>query len=167
MKTVTDAGNAAGEPVSFATNTLEIAVPKGNPGRITGLADFADADKTIALCAPQVPCGAAATTVFEQAGITPRPDTLESDVKATLQKVQLGEVDAALVYRTDVIAAGDQVEGIEFPEAKEAVNSYPIVVVRTSSVPSPGTSQLAQQFVDFVVSADGERVLTAAGFGRP
>ncbi|HET9646806.1 MAG TPA: molybdate ABC transporter substrate-binding protein [Microlunatus sp.] len=167
MKTVSDAGNIAGQPVTFATNTLEIAVPKGNPGRITGLTDFADADKTIALCAPQVPCGAAATTVFDEAGITPRPDTLESDVKATLQKVQLGEVDAALVYRTDVIAAGDQVEGIEFPEASRAVNTYPIATVKASPTRPAGTAELAQQFVDYVVSPAGERVLTAAGFARP
>ncbi|GAA3618769.1 molybdate ABC transporter substrate-binding protein [Microlunatus ginsengisoli] len=162
MKTVTDAGNNAGEPVSFATNTLEIAVPKGNPGHITGLKDFADESKTIALCAQQVPCGAAATKVFALAGITPKPDTLESDVKATLQKVQLGEVDAALVYKTDVIAAGDQVEGIEFPEAAKVVNNYPITTLKAATSP-----EVAQAFVDYVVSPQGEQVLGKAGFGQP
>lgn len=162
MKTVTDAGNNASAPVTFATNTLEIAVPKGNPGNITGLKDFADESKKIALCAPEVPCGAAAKQVFAEAGITPKPDTLESDVKATLQKVQLGEVDAALVYKTDVIAAGDKVEGITFPEAAKVVNNYPIATLKAATSP-----ELAQAFVDYVVSPDGEQVLTKAGFGQP
>ena len=162
MKTVTDAGNNASTPVTFATNTLEIAVPKGNPGHITGLKDFADESKKIALCAPEVPCGAAAKQVFAEAGITPKPDTLESDVKATLQKVQLGEVDAALVYKTDVIAAGDKVEGITFPEAAKVVNNYPIATLKAASSP-----ELAQAFVDYVVSPEGEQVLTKAGFGQP
>jgi molybdate transport system substrate-binding protein len=162
MKTVTDAGNNASTPVTFATNTLEIAVPKGNPGHITGLKDFADESKKIALCAPEVPCGAAAKQVFAEAGITPKPDTLESDVKATLQKVQLGEVDAALVYKTDVIAAGDKVEGITFPEAAKVVNNYPVATLKAASSP-----ELAQAFVDYVVSPAGEQVLTKAGFGQP
>ena len=66
------------------------------------------------MCAPQVPCGAAAIKVFALAKISPQPDTLEQDVKATLQKVASDEVDAALVYKTDVIAAEDRVDGIEF-----------------------------------------------------
>jgi molybdate transport system substrate-binding protein len=161
MKAVTDAGGAD-PPVDFVSNTLQIAVPRGNPGRVTGLADFADADRTIALCAPQVPCGAAAATVFRAAGITPRPDTLEQDVKAALAKVAADEVDAALVYRTDVIAATDTVEGIEFPESAQAVNRYPIAVLTRSARP-----QAAQAFVDHVRSPEGQAVLTKAGFARP
>jgi molybdate transport system substrate-binding protein len=130
METVTGAGEAA-EPEVFARNTLQIAVPAGNPADVTGLADFADEDLAIALCAEQVPCGAAARRVFEASGVVPSPDTLEQDVKAALSKVTLGEVDAALVYRTDVLAAGDEVEGIAFPEAQEAVNDYPLVVLGT------------------------------------
>ena len=161
MKTVTDAGGASG-PVDFVSNTLQIAVPDGNPGGITGLQDFADESKTIAVCAPQVPCGAAAEKVFAAAKITPRPDTLEQDVKATLAKVSADEVDAALVYRTDVIAASDDVEGIEFPEAASAVNTYPIAVLTES-----GTAEVAQAFVDYVLSADGQAVLEQAGFAKP
>jgi molybdate transport system substrate-binding protein len=86
-------------------NRLEIAVPKGNPSKITWLADFG------ALCAQQVPCGAAAKKVFEAAKITGKPDSLEQDVKAALTKVSLGEVDAALVYKTDVQAAAGKVDG--------------------------------------------------------
>jgi len=162
MKTVTDAGAAQGEPVVFVRNRLQIAVPEGNPGAVNALADFADADKTIALCAEQVPCGAAALKAFAAAGITPAPDTLEQDVKATVTKVELGEVDAALVYRTDVLAAGDAVEGIDFPEAEGAINDYPIVTL--SAAPN---TEAAQAFVDFILSPNGQRVLEAAGFDLP
>jgi molybdate transport system substrate-binding protein len=161
MRTVTDAGGAAA-PVDFAANTLQIAVPKGNPGTISGLADFADEGRTIALCAPQVPCGAAAEQVFAAARITPRPDTLEQDVKATLAKVAADEVDAALVYRTDVLAAPDEVEGIDFPEAASAVNTYPIAVLTESEA-----AGVAQAFVDYVRSPQGRSVLTEAGFAQP
>jgi molybdate transport system substrate-binding protein len=162
MAQVSDAGDAAGKPVTFARNTLEIAVPAGNPANVTGLADFANKDLTIALCAPEVPCGAAADKVFAAAKVTPAPDTLEADVKATLAKVTLGEVDAALVYQTDVIAAGDKVEGIEFPEAADAVNDYPIAVLAASRRPAT-----AQGFVDLVLSAAGQKVLSEAGFQLP
>jgi molybdate transport system substrate-binding protein len=162
MAQVSDAGDTAGQPVTFVRNTLEIAVPAGNPAKVTGLADFAKKDLTIALCAPEVPCGAAADKVFAAAKVTPAPDTLEADVKATLAKVTLGEVDAALVYKTDVIAAGDKVEGIEFPEAADAVNDYPIAVL--ADAPKPAT---AQAFVDLVMSAAGQKVLTEAGFQLP
>ncbi|MCW2583040.1 MAG: Molybdate-binding protein, partial [Klenkia sp.] len=125
MTVVTDAGLAEGDPTVFTENVLEIAVPEGNPADVTGIDDFANADLTLAICAPDVPCGAAAEQVFEAAGVTAQPDTLEEDVRAALTKVELGEVDAALVYRTDVRAAGDAVEGFEFPEAADAVNGYP------------------------------------------
>jgi molybdate transport system substrate-binding protein len=162
MQQVSDAGAVAGEAAVFVRNSLEIAVPADNPARVTGLADFAKKPLTIALCAPEVPCGAAATKVFEIAGITPAPDTLEADVKATLAKVTLGEVDAALVYKTDVQAAGDKVEGIDFPEAAQAVNDYPIAVLKDSK-----DAATAQAFVDLVRSAQGGSVLSAAGFDRP
>ena len=161
MKTVTDAG-AAEAPTTFVSNTLEIAVPKGNPHKITGLADFADKNRRIALCDPSVPCGAAAQKVFAAAKITAAPDTLEADVKATLQKVSRDEVDAALVYRTDVLASSDTVDGIEFPEAKLAVNLYPIATLKASK-----NADLAKEFVDYVLSPDGQAVLIKAGFGKP
>ncbi|MEU4804662.1 molybdate ABC transporter substrate-binding protein [Actinosynnema sp. NPDC023587] len=155
---VVDAGGITATPVVFARNRLRIAVPAGNPGRITGLADFGRAELGIALCAEQVPCGAAAKRAFEAAGVTPRPDTLEQDVKAVLTKVRLGEVDAALVYRTDV-AATAEVEGISFPEADEAVNDYPIAPLATA----PNAAG-ARAFVAHVLSDRGRAVLAAAGF---
>jgi molybdate transport system substrate-binding protein len=161
MQTVTAAG-AADAPRDFVSNTLEIAVLKGNPRKITGLEDFADDSKRIALCAPQVPCGAAAIKVFAAAKIIPKPDTLEQDVKATLQKVASDEVDAALVYKTDVIATGDEVDGIEFDEARQAINTYPIATLKDSK-----NSLLAKAFVDYVLSPEGQAVLANAGFAKP
>jgi molybdate transport system substrate-binding protein len=161
MKIVSDAG-AADDPTNFASNTLQIAVPKNNPHKITGLHDFADRSARIAICAPQVPCGAAAIKVFALAKISPQPDTSEQDVKATLQKVASDEVDAALVYQTDVIAAKDQVDGIGFPEAQQAINIYPITTLKVSK--SPAT---AKAFVDYVLSPEAQAVLGKAGFAKP
>lgn len=160
MKMVSDAGNV-GHPTIFATNTLEIAVPPGNPGKITGLADFANSSKKTAVCAPQVPCGAAAQQVFAAAGIKAKPVSYETDVKAALQKVEQNEVDAALVYKTDVAAAGNKVEGITFPEAQKVINKYPIAAVKDSRNPAT-----AAAFVSYV-TGPGERVLHQAGFGAP
>ncbi len=159
MAVVTDAGLADGEPEVFTANVLEIAVPPGNPGEVTGPADFARAELALAVCAPDVPCGAAAEEVFAIAGVTPQPDTLEEDVRAALTKVELGEVDAALVYASDVASAGDAVEGIAFPEAAEAVNEYPLCVLQEA--PNPDA---AAAFVELVLSDEGQRALADAGF---
>lgn len=162
MKVVTAAGLGQGAPKVFAENVLEIAVPQGNPAHVTGLKDFANASLTLAVCAPAVPCGAAAQKVFQAAGVDAKPDTLEEDVKAALTKVQLGEVDAALVYTTDVKAAGTKVQGIAFPEADDAVNQYPIVALKTAPNPAAATA-----FVALVNSAQGKKALEQAGFRAP
>ncbi|MBB5625963.1 molybdate ABC transporter substrate-binding protein [Sphaerisporangium krabiense] len=161
MKTVTDASLAAA-PATFVRNRLEIAVPAGDPAKVDDLKDLADPKVKVALCAPQVPCGAAALKALDAAGLKVTPVTLEQDVKATLTKVRLGEVDAALVYRTDVLAAGGEVKGIDFPEAGKAINDYPIAAL--TAAPAPG---LAEQFVDLVLSPQGKDVLAKAGFETP
>src|SRR3954451_20326091 len=162
MTLVTDAGLQAEDPAVFTGNVLEIAVPKGNPGNVTGLADFGNADLTLAVCAPAVPCGAAAEAVFADAGITAQPDTEDEDVKAALTKVQLGEVDAALVYATDVRAAGSDVTGIPFPEAEQAINKSPVATLKAA--PNPAA---AKAFLALVRSDAGQKALTAAGFRKP
>ncbi|HSV67298.1 MAG TPA: molybdate ABC transporter substrate-binding protein [Mycobacteriales bacterium] len=162
MDTVTRAGEARGDPQVFASNVLAIAVPPGNPARVAGLADLARPGVKVALCAVQVPCGAAATKLLAADGVVVRPVTLERDVKAALTKVELGEVDAALVYRTDVRAAGGKVTGIEIPDAAKAVNRYPIVVLSGAK-----NATAAQAFVDYVRSDAGRQVLGDAGFTLP
>ncbi len=161
MKTVVDAGDASG-PVVFVRNRLQIAVPADNPGKVTGLADLTRPDLKIALCAPKVPCGTAAAKAFAAAGLTPSVDTEEQDVKAALSKVTLGEVDAALVYRTDVLAAGTKVTGIAFPEADRAINDYPIAATTAAE-----NTEGAAAFVAYVLSPEGQAVLAAAGFDSP
>lgn len=162
MSQVVGAGDAVGEPTVFVRNVLEIAVPKGNPAGVAGLADLAKQGVKVALCAKEVPCGSAAQELFSKAGITPHVSTYEEDVKAVLTKVELGEVDAGLVYRTDVKAAGEKVEGIDFPEADTVVNSYPIVALKAA--PNPAA---ARAFVEYVLSDAGQAVMGAAGFTSP
>jgi molybdate transport system substrate-binding protein len=162
MKTVTDAGDGDGTPVTFVRNQLVIAVPKGNPKGVTGLADLTKPGVKVALCAVQVPCGAAAKKALDAAKVALTPVTLEQDVKSALAKVKLGEVDAALVYRTDVKAALTDVDGIEFPESAGAVNDYPIIALK-AAVNQAG----ARAFVAYVLSAKGMTVLTQAGFQAP
>jgi molybdate transport system substrate-binding protein len=158
MSTITDAGAAAGTPATFARNQLVIAVAEGNPHRITGLSGLSAVK--VAVCAPQVPCGTAAATVLTGRGVT--PVTREQDVRAALAKVRLGEVDAALVYRTDARAAASDVDGVEFPESARAVNDYPIVALAEA----PNAAGAAA-FVAYVRSGAAQRVLADAGFQRP
>jgi molybdate transport system substrate-binding protein len=162
MASDTAAGLVEADPPVFATNTLEIAVAPGNPRHITSVADLARTGLQVVLCAPQVPCGAAAETALAAAAITVRAASQEQNVTAVLTKVAAGEADAGLVYATDVRAATGTVDGVTFPEAKNAVNAYPIAVLRDA--PSP---VLAQAFVDLVLSAQGQRVLESYGFGAP
>ena len=165
MATVTDAGLADGTPTVFATNTLEIVVAPGNPTTITSLADLAalsTAGGKVVLCAPEVPCGAAAHKVLDGVGLTLTPVSQEQNVKAVLTKVQTGDADAGLVYRTDVLAAGDTVEGVEFPEAATAVNEYPIVMLTTTE-----NEDVARAFVDLVLSDAGQKILSDLGFTAP
>lgn len=156
------AAGAATTSTPFAENVMEIAVPPKNPGNITRLSDLARPGVTVALCQAAVPCGATAAKVFENAKLTVRPVTEEADVKAALAKVSLGEVDAGVVYVTDVLAAGEAVKGIEIPADVNASTTYPIAPLTASR-----NGALARAFVDYVLSAEGRQVLTAAGFQAP
>ncbi|GAA1804699.1 molybdate ABC transporter substrate-binding protein [Agromyces neolithicus] len=158
------------EPVDFATNLLEIAVAPGDPLGIDGLDDLADgatetADGlpiTVVLCAPEVPCGAAAQALIADAGIIVRPASEEQNVTAVLTKVKRGEADAGLVYATDVAAAGGEVDGVEIENADAATNVYPITALTGAANP-----EAARAFVEFVTSGEGRAVLASFGFGSP
>jgi len=162
MGTVTKTGDAIGTPQVFAKNELEIAVAPGNPLHIAGLTDLTESSVKFAVCAPTVPCGAAETKAFAAARLTPHPVTFEQDVASVLTKLELGEVDAGMVYQTDVKSAGSKVTGVNFPEAASAINTYPIVVVKDAKNPVA-----ADAFVAYVLSATGQAVLHAAGFQQP
>lgn len=152
----------AGDPVDFASNTLEIAVPPGNPARIASLKDLTRSGVKVVVCAPEVPCGSAAGKVEQAAGIDIKPVSEEQNVTDVLGKVIAGEADAGLVYVTDVKGAGDKVEGVEFTESSAAVNTYPIAALKSSK-----NAALAAAFVQAVTGESGQSVLAAAGFAKP
>ena len=158
MKTVTDAGLAAGTPTIFATNVLQIATAPGNPKGIAAFADLAKPDLKVVVCAPQVPCGAAAEKIEKATGVTLTPVSEEADVKSTLGKVTSGDADAGLVYVTDVSAAKGSVQGVSFPEANQATTNYPITVLKNAPQARAGAA----------VRRPGDRDRTGSGCsGQP
>jgi molybdate transport system substrate-binding protein len=159
MDQVVEAGGVEGEPEVFARNRLQIVVPAGNPGDVGGLDDFADADLLIGLCAEEVPCGQFGREALANAGVTPAQDTDEPDVRSLLTKVEAGDLDAGLVYTTDVLAAGDDVEGIEIPEEDNVIADYPLAALSATADP-----HVAEAFVAFVLSGEGQDILASYGF---
>lgn len=146
----------------FATNTLQIAVPPDNPAGIESLEDLAGDGVQAAFCAEEVPCGSATVAALEASGLEITPVTYEEDVRSVLTKVEMGEVDAGLVYATDVISAQGRVQGLDFPQAQEVVNDYPTGVLAGSDAP-----ELAAAWIEAVTSDEGAAVLGDAGFGTP
>ncbi|MDT7639665.1 MAG: molybdate transport system substrate-binding protein [Pseudonocardiales bacterium] len=162
MATVSKAGLVSGDPSVFVTNVLQIAVAPGDPKGIHTFADLTKPDLKVVVCAPQVPCGSAATQVEKATGVTLKPVSQEVDVRSALSKVSTGDADAALVYVTDVKSSKGKVEGVDFPEAAKALNQYPIAVLKNAP-----NADLAAKFVALVRGADGQQVLKNAGFGTP
>lgn len=162
MDQVAEAGEVEGEATIFVSNLLQIAVPAGNPAGVAGLADFADEELLIGLCAEDVPCGDFGRQALDNAGVTPAIDTNEPDVRALLTKIEAGELDAGITYVTDVRSTGEKVEGIDIPADQNVVAAYPIAAL--ASAPNPVG---ARAFVDFVLSPDGQAILTSYGFSSP
>lgn len=156
MSRIVDSGRTASDPTVFATNRLAIAVPAGNPLGILGFDDLVARDLDVAVCAVEVPCGAYTEMVV---GTTPlAPVSFERSVRGVMTKVLLGEVDAGIGYRTDVIAE-PHLDSVPFPQAADVVAAYPIVVVDGGSG--------AGEFVDFVTGERGREILVEGGFGPP
>ncbi|GAA1762339.1 molybdate ABC transporter substrate-binding protein [Nocardioides hankookensis] len=162
MDKLVDGDLADGDAQDFATNTLEIATPPDNPAGVASFQDLAKKGLQLVVCAPEVPCGAATRTMADNLGVTLTPVSEEQSVTDVLAKVTSGEADAGVVYVTDVKAAGDTVTGVTFPESGDVVNTYPIVPVADSK-----ESDLASEFVDFVLGDTGQGILQDAGFGQP
>ena len=160
MQKVVDANLATG-PALFATNTLVIAMPQGNPGEVEDLSDLGDDSVTVVLCAPEVPCGAASQMLLANTGVIVTPSSLEQNVTAVLTKVAAGEADAGLVYATDV-RGRDDVDSVVPEGAADVVNEYPIVAL--AGAPHP---EAAVAFAEFVLSPAGQQVLAELGFGSP
>ncbi len=162
MTAVVDEGLNDSEPVTFATNVLEIAVSSEAEGEVTTIDDFANEDLLLGLCAEDVPCGTFAVELFDNAGITPSIDTFEPDVRALLGKVESGELDAGIVYHSDVVASAGGVIGAEIPEDQNVVAAYPIATLTEAT-----DAEWAQAFVDFVLSDSGQEILQTYGFAAP
>lgn len=162
MDKVVEAGEVAGASQIFVRNLLQIAVPAGNPAGITGLEDFGRDELLIGLCAEEVPCGDFARQVLAGANVTPAIDSNEPDVRALLTKIEEGELDAGIVYVTDVTSTKGAVDGIDIPEDQNVVANYPIAVLTNS--PNP---EAAAAFVAFVLSEEGQAILASYGFAAP
>lgn len=161
MDQVVEAGEAVDLQI-FATNLLQIAVPAGNEAGVTGLADFANDDLLIGLCAEAAPCGDFGRQALENAGVTPAIDSNEPDVRALLTKIEAGELDAGIVYLTDIPSTAGTVEGIDIPEEHNVAANYPIAVMLNA--PNP---RAADAFVAFVLANEGQAILREFGFGSP
>lgn len=174
MQKVADAGLVDGQAWPFATSSLEIVVAPGNPFGIETLADLAGpADRGVArgapvvvLCAPEVPCGAAAHKLLDRDGVVLAPASEEQNVTAVLQKVIAGEADAGLVYRSDVLRSGGKVLGIEIPRSVEAAGTYMIApLVVSGAAAGSGSGEAARAFVEFVRSDSAHELFAQLGFG--
>ena len=160
MQAVVDAGLVAGGPVTFATNTLAIAVPAGNPAGVAGLSSLAEESLFVGLCAPGVPCGDLARSALADADVVPAVDSEEPDVRALLTKVAAGELDVGIVYATDVAAQAGAVDALPVPDSP--TTRYPAAVLADAPAPD-----VAQAFVAFLGSDEGRALLVARGFGAP
>jgi molybdate transport system substrate-binding protein len=160
MDKAVQGGVIDGTPTVFATNKLTIAVAPGNPKNLKTFADLAQGGLTVVVCATQVPCGSATQKVEKNTGVTLKPASEEQDVKQVLTKVESGDADAGLVYVTDANTAGGKVAQVDFPESAQAINNYPIAAVKDAP-----QADLAKQFEQFVLGAQGQQELAKVGFG--
>jgi molybdate transport system substrate-binding protein len=153
----------AGLPLLFAKNTMAIAMPSDNPANIASLADLTRPDVLVAVCDVAVPCGSAARDLFKRNNIVVNPVTRELDVRSVLGKVLSGEVDAGIVYATDVRAAGTRISSVPIPAASNVTTTYPIATVVDSA--NPVTARAFVAYVRYTSSAQG--ILRAFGFAKP
>ena len=160
MQVAEDADVTGGDPVTFATNTMVLVTPSDNPADISSIDDLDGT--TWVRCADEVPCGRVALGLIESNGVTSKPASLEEDVKSTLEKVTSGEADAGFVYATDALAAGDDVNVVEIADAADQPTSYYLATLTQSE-----DGDLAQEWVDMVMSDQGQATLAEAGFSAP
>nr|WP_281380984.1 molybdate ABC transporter substrate-binding protein [Nocardioides panaciterrulae] len=152
----------AAAPQDFATNTMVMVAPASNPAGLTGFEDIENPQVTYVACVPTAPCGKVAQALLQDNHVTTKPASLEVDVKSVLAKVTSDEADAGFVYRTDAVAARDRVVSFAVPHAQDEVTTYPIAPLTQSE-----DADLANAFVDLVLSDTGQQVLHDAGFAKP
>lgn len=159
LKPLDPAKAVKGTLTELAHNSLEIATPPDNPGGVSSLADLSRAGLRVVLCAPQVPCGRSAAHVLLAAGVRAHVVSYERDVKAALTKVELGEADAAIVYRSDVVSARGRVRGVSIPAAANDTQTYPILQLTDLA--------LGREFIAYARSERGRKHLRDNGFQAP
>ncbi|OBK44990.1 molybdate ABC transporter substrate-binding protein [Mycobacterium gordonae] len=162
MDRVAQAGLLAGAATNFAANTLVIVTAPGNPKNIGSFADLTRPGLSVVVCQRPVPCGSATHRIEDAAGVQLHPVSEEPSVSDALNKVTTGQADAALVYVTDASNAGSKVTTVNFPEAAQAVNVYPIAVLKKSP-----QAELAGKFQAAVTGPAGREILDRAGFAKP
>ncbi|MEU4270748.1 molybdate ABC transporter substrate-binding protein [Streptomyces sp. NPDC026092] len=151
-----------GTPAIIAKNRLVIATGEGNPHKVDDLKDLADTKLKVVLAAPEVPAGKYSKQVLDAQKITVKPVSQEPNVRAVLSKVELGEADAGLVYKTDAASAGDKVDAVEIPDAQNAIAQYPAATLKDSK-----NAEAAAAFVAWLSSPEGQKILQDAGFQKP
>ncbi|MGI5194280.1 molybdate ABC transporter substrate-binding protein [Streptomyces sp. CA-288835] len=151
-----------GTPTVIAKNRLVIAVGAGNPNKIAGLEDLADSKTKVVLAAPEVPVGRYSRQVLADRNITVKPVSEEPNVRAVLSKVELGEADAGMVYKTDAATAPDKTDAITIPDDQNAIASYPAATLKESQ-----HSAAATAFVKWLSSPQAQKILRTAGFEKP
>lgn len=151
-----------GTPTIIAKNRLVIATAKGNPDKIDNLKDLADPKLKVVLAAPAVPVGNYSKQVLDAQHIDVKPVSQEADVRAVLSKVELGEADAGIVYKTDAATATGKVDAVNIPDAQNAVAQYPAATLKTAK-----DSAAATAFVAWLSSPEAQKILQAAGFQKP
>lgn len=149
-------------PVVIAKNRLVIATREGNPEKIAGLKDLTDPELKVVLAAPEVPVGRYSKQVLDAQKLTVKPVSQEPNVRAVLSKVELGEADAGIVYRTDAATATDKVDAVDIPDAQNAVASYPAATLRQSK-----NTEAATAFVKWLSTPQAQKILRSAGFQQP
>jgi molybdate transport system substrate-binding protein len=159
MDRAVEAGRVSTTSV-LTENTLAIVVEAGNPLDIASLEDLARDDVVLVLAGEEVPAGQYAAEVLDAQGIEVSPASLEVDVRAVLAKVSLGEADAGIVYRSDLVAAGDTVEAVAIPDEQNVVAVYPMAVL--DDAPNRAA---AEAFTAFLATPEAQATLEAAGFG--
>ncbi|MEU7342885.1 molybdate ABC transporter substrate-binding protein [Streptomyces bacillaris] len=161
-KTMDGLSAETGTPTVIAKNRLVIAVGEGNPEKVGSLKDLADTKLKVVLAAPEVPVGRYSKQILDAQKIEVKPVSQEPNVRAVLSKVELGEADAGLVYKTDAETAPDKVDAIDIPDAENAVASYPAATLKASK-----HSEAAAAFVAWLSTPAAQKILQGAGFQQP
>ncbi|MEU9701613.1 molybdate ABC transporter substrate-binding protein [Streptomyces sp. NPDC047981] len=151
-----------GTPAIIAKNRLVIATGEGNPLKVDDLKDLADTKLKVVLAAPEVPAGKYSKQILDAQKITVKPVSQEPNVRAVLSKVELGEADAGLVYKTDAESAKDKVDAVAIPDAQNAIAQYPAATLKDSK-----NAEAAAAFVAWLSSPEGQKILQDAGFEKP